>query len=200
MTVGIVRSAWSGTSGGPGLTQLAFYASGGADPTTSQAQSAVNAVKSFWEANKPYLPNEVTIQVQPVVDLYDDITAVLTGSVTVTTAPASTTGGATGNYAGGCGYKYDWNTGVILGGRRVVGRTYVVPAAGACFDLDGSITPTILTALNTAASNFLSTMNSGGLNLAVWTRPGGINSVPGVTGVISGTVKDKSAILRGRRD
>lgn len=200
MTVGIVRSNWSGTSGGPGLTQHAFYVSGGGDPTGTQAQAACNAVRGLWAALAPYLPNEVTISVQPVVDQYDELTETLTGSTTVGTTPTPVTGGATGNYLGGVGFKLDWNTGVILGGRRVVGRTYVVPAAAGAFDSDGTLVPATITAIQTAQANFLTALSTGGCNLAVWTRPGGINSVPGLTAVTNGSCKDKSAILRGRRD
>lgn len=200
MTVGIVRSEWAGTSGGPGLTQHAFYVSGGSEPTGSQAQSAVNAVAGLWEALKSLLPNEVSIQVSPTVDTYDDITAVLTGSQVVSTPPPVKVGLGTGTYAGGVGFKIDWNTGVILGGRRVVGRTYVVPATSTVFDIDGTLAASAISAANTAAANMLTAMSTGGCNLAVWTKPGGVSSVPGMTAVTSGTCRDKTAILRGRRD
>ena len=50
MAVGIVRTHWSGTSGGPGLTQLAVKEGAGAFWTQTQAQNAVNAVRQFWES------------------------------------------------------------------------------------------------------------------------------------------------------
>lgn len=200
MTVGIVRTEWSGTSGGPGLSQMAVYVGGGGTPTSTQAQSAVNAVRTFWSSIASYLPNELTLQVQPNMDTYDELTNTLTGTVTAGTAPATVAGSSSSTYAAGCGLKVDWNTGVVLGGRRVVGRTYIVPIASVCYDNDGTLATTPKDTITTAANTLLTSLSTGGLNMGVWTKPGGVNSVPGITAVTGATVKDKTAILRGRRD
>lgn len=200
MTVGVVRTMWSGTSGGPGLTQMAVYANGGGTPTSTQAQSACNAVRAFWDAIKTLLPNELTLTVSPNVDTYDELTALLTGSVTAGTAPLPVTGTSSTSYAGGCGLKVDWNTGVVLGGRRVVGRTYIVPASSNVYDADGTLSAGSVSLIQGAASTMLTSLSTGGLNLGVWTKPGGVRSVPGITAVTGASIRDKTAVLRNRRD
>ena len=201
MTVGVVRVEWSGTTGGPGLTQFAMTALGGSFWTPADAQSAVDDVREFLVANQPYIPNEVNLQVMPDVDQYDELTGQLTATTTAATTPASLLGGATGTYAGGCGYRYNWRTGAIRNGRRVNGRTYIVPAATTIFSSDGTLGSTQITTFNTAAATFLSSLASDGLALMVWSRPNETTGLPGaMTGVATGDVADKSAILRTRRD
>lgn len=202
MTVGIIRANWSGTTGGPGLTQFAIAAGGaGGTYTPTDAQNAVNDVRAFFAALQGVIPNEVTITVSPTVDQYDQASGQLVASIVAASAPTPMPGGASGNYAGGVGFKYDWNTGVIHNGRRVVGHTYIVPAAAALFDTDGTLTTTFTATLNAAASGLLSALAGHSLGLQVWSRP---PTVPGVGGILSavasGSYKDKSAILRGRRD
>lgn len=201
MTIGIVRVEWSGTTGGPGLTQFAMTAAGGSFWTSANAQSAVDAVRAFLVNNQPYIPNEVNLQVMPDVDQYDELTAQLTGTTTATTTPASLLGGGTGSYAGGCGYRYNWRTGVIRNGRRVNGKTYVVPAISSVFAADGTLGSTQVTNFNGYASSFLNALSASGLALMVWSRPNDVTGLPGaMSGVATGDVSDKSAILRTRRD
>lgn len=201
MTVGVVRVEWSGTTGGPGLTQFAIAASGGATWTAANAQSAVDTVRGFMVLNQPYIPNEVTLQVQPDVDQYDELTGQLVATTTAGVTPTSVLGGNTGSYAGGAGYRYNWRTGVIRNGRRVNGKTYIVPAAASIFTTDGTLGSPQVTSFNTNAATFLSNLASGGLGLVVWSRPNELTGMPGaMSGVSTGDVSDKSAILRTRRD
>lgn len=201
MTVGIVRTGWSGTSGGPGLSQMAVVAAGGTAWTVANANTATAAVRAFWQALVSLLPNELSLSVSPNVDLYDQATATLTGTVTASSTPPIVNGSATGAYAGGVGYKVDWNTGVILGGRRIVGHTYVVPAAAAAFDLDGTLVAGTQSTTTTAANALLNTLSTGSLAMQVWSRPGRKSGLPGQLSAVSGaSVRDKSAFQRGRRD
>ena len=201
MTVAIVRANWSGTSGGPGLTQLAMFTGGGGAWSSSNAQSAVDAVRAWFLGLASYLPNEVSIQVQPAVDQYDQATGELTDTVTAGTAPATVTGSSTGNYTGGAGFKLTWETNSIRNGRRVRGRTYIVPAGGNVYDNDGTILATVSTDIITKSNTLLSTLSGAGLGLVVWSRPTALGSTDGaITAVQTPVLKDKTAILRGRRD
>lgn len=201
MTVGIVRANWSGTTGGPGLTQLAVFGGGGAPLSAANAQSAVDAVRAWFLGLASYLPNEVTIQVQPSVDQYNQATGQLTDTVTAGTAPAVVTGSSTGNYTGGAGFKVTWETNAIANGRRVRGRTYIVPAGGNVYDNDGTLLATVTTDIINKSNTLLSTLSGAGLGLVVWSRPTALGSTDGViTAVQTPVVKDKTAILRGRRD
>ena len=200
--VAIVRTEWDGTSGGPGLTQFALI--GGNEFSAGTAQAAVNAVRKFWNTLGAYLPDEVKLNVSPVVDIYNEADAVLTGSVVAPVVPLQVAGIGASGYAGGAGLKLNWNTGIIRNGRRVKGATFIVPALATCFGTTGTPTPTITGNINQAATVMMADLTAGGTALAVWSRPlvkdEVITRAGAISGVISGTLASKSAILRGRRD
>lgn len=200
--VGIVRTEWSGTSGGPGLTQLAIM--GGTGLSDITAQTAANAMRKFWDDIKSILPDELKLTVSPIVDIYDDASGELIDSETSPTTPAVVTGTASGGYAGGAGLKVNWNTGIIRNGRRVRGSTYIVPAAAICFSTTGTVVPGTATLVNTAASTLLAALDLGVVDMVVWSRPlivgGTVTRTGAVSLVASGSCSSKSAILRGRRD
>lgn len=202
MTVGIVRTEWSGTSGGPGLTQIAVIGAAGGDWNPTGTQSAVNAVRAFWDAIKGNMPDELRLQVSPIIDVYDRVTGDLVDSYVAGTSPGVVAGTSTAGYAGGAGFKVTWNTGQIRNGRRVRGSTFVVPAAATVFATTGQVGATTSTQANTAAAALLSQLSAGGTPMAIWSRPKiGVNARAGfATEVIAGVCSAKSAILRGRRD
>jgi hypothetical protein len=200
--VGIIRTAWAGTTGGPGLTQYAIEDATGAELTVGQCQSAVNAVRAFWDAIKAYLPNEIVLTVLPTVDIYGYITATLVGSHTVATAPATVTGGDTGSYPMASGIKVNLQTEIIMFGRRIRGCTYVVPAAGIAYTNAGQVATGAKTAIDAAGATLLTAMAAAGINLKVWSRPRVLPTARDgfVTNVSSIKTNDQTAVLRGRRD
>ena len=203
--VALVRTAWSGTSGGPGVTQLAVLGAAGGDWNPSGAQTAVNAVRAFWDSIKAYLPNELTLTVSPVVDTYTRETGELFSSSIAASVPAVVIGTATGTYAGGSGIKVTWETGEIRDGRRVRGSTYIVPADGTAFTNTGTVAAAAKTLINTSAATMMASMVSGSVTLGVWSRPReATDTLPARDGaafqVAQGITSSKSAILRGRRD
>lgn len=206
MPVAVVRTAWAGTSGGPGLTQL-YIASGNGfgSLTAAEAQTAVNAVRKFWEALKSYLPDEIQLTVSPVVDQYDIASGQLESSVSAATAPLSVLGTSAGTFTMAAGMKVNLNTGNVRNGRRVRGSIYVVPAAGTVMSATGVVSATPRSAINVAGAALLSDLTTAGLGLVVYSRPltadekngpraGGISNVAAIE------TNEKGAILRGRRD
>lgn len=168
----------------------------------SGAQTAVNAVRTFWNSLAAYLPDEVRIQVNPVVDTYERENGELFSSHTAATPPAVVAGTSTSGYAGGAGCKVTWNTSQIRNGRRVRGSTFIVPLSATAFTAVGTIGGTQSGAINTAAATLLSQLSAGGTPLAVWSRP---RTTPTLrvgfcTEVVAGNCSTKTAILRGRRD
>ena len=202
MTVGIVRTQWAGTSGGPGLTQLAIAEDTGGFWTSTQAQNAVNAVRAFWNSIAANLPDEVVLTVSPVVDLYRETDNVLIASEVAPTAPASVAGTSTAIFSMASGMKVNLNTTVIRNGRRVRGSMYIVPAASSVYTTGGAVASTVRTAVNTAGATLDTTLNSSGLKLVVWSRGKKVPTVKtgAISDVISLEVNEKVAIMRGRRD
>lgn len=200
--VALVRTEWSGTSGGPGVTQMAVYGDVGGAWGASSSQAAVNAVRQFWDSLKALLPDELKLQVSPVIDDYDTVSGDLVGSYVAATAPVQVVGTSAQSYVGGAGAKITWNTGQIRNGKRVKGSTFIVPIASTVFGPTGTVSAGSILTINTAAAAMLSQLAAGGSTMAVWSRPGP-PSKPRAgfsTQVISGTCNVKSAILRGRRD
>lgn len=205
--VHILRTSWTGTSGGLGLTQIAVDTT---DSTfgplsSSDAQDAVNAMRTFWDAIKLNMPNEVSFTVSPVVDYYLTNSGVLSGSVSAPTPPVAVLGTGTASYSMAAGLKLNWNTSTIRNGRRVRGSTFLVPTTSSAFNQTGTADTTVRTAISSAASTFLNSLSATGLKGVVWSRPLDEEDPKGprdgaqadITGV---EVSEKTAILRGRRD
>lgn len=206
MAIACVRTAWSGTSGGPGVNQLYLWQNATfGQLTQAEAQTAVNSVRAFWNSINAYLPNEIVLTTSTVVDHYDVIDGKLLYSTTAATAPASVAGTDTGSYAMASGLKVNLQTGVIRNGRRVRGAMYVVPAPASAFSALGVVGSSIRTAINSAGATLLSSLNTGGMSLVVYSRPipAGQHLGPrlGAATVVSQVeTSEKGAVLRGRRD
>lgn len=205
--VHIVRTQWSGTSGGPGLTQMAIDLSDGSFGALSpgQAQTAVDAVRAFWASQITNLPDEILLTVSPVVDYYLAHNGQLAGSVSAPTPPANVQGTGSGAYSMATGPKLNLNTGVIRNGRRVRGSVYIVPGGSTTFGTTGMLNGAVKAALNTSGTNLRTALNAGGLKLVVWSRPipEGKPKGPrdGATADVNAIeANEKLAILRGRRD
>jgi hypothetical protein len=136
--IAVVRTNWSGTTGGPGLTQLAFQAP--TDPHTwdaAAAQRVVNAVRTAWSTTGGYLPDNIKLDVNPVVDIYNIISGDLVGSYTAASVPGQVVGTSAAAFSMAAGLKINLNTGVIRNGRRVRGSIYLVPASSSAMTTDG---------------------------------------------------------------
>ena len=146
-----VVSEWTGGRIGTGYTNM-FFATG-----VSTQQAAADAVRAFW--SKAYsvgagLPVGVQIQVRGVVDTVEETNGELTGSDAITT-PAVLAGSDSTRYAAVAGACVTWRTGDFVGGRRVRGRTFLVPVGGQMLQADGTLDTTFLGFINTAASDLI---------------------------------------------
>lgn len=206
MTIGLVRTAWAGTSGGPGLTQTFFDVDGTFGPIdATQAQAAVNAVRAYWDAIKALLPDEVSLTVSAVVDQYDPTTGDLTGTVTAATPPTTVTGTSAANYMMAAGIRVNLPTGIIRNGRRVRGAQYIVPVTSTAGSTTGNITSTARTTVNTAGATLLAAFATAGLRPLVYSRPLTAEEPNGprvgdVAEITGWDASEKGAVLRGRRD
>jgi hypothetical protein len=91
-----------------------------------------------------------------------------------------------------------WNTGAIVNGRRVRGRTFLGPLDNSCLQNDGTLSSSSITHANALGAAWTDAGLTTTLS-CVWHRPvggtGGSNHE-----IISATVRDKFAVLRSRRD
>lgn len=163
----------------------------GSDP----AAPPVAAIKTAYGNLTNALPIGVTITVPGTGDSFDDATGELTG-VWTAAGGGSVTGAGTAVCAAGVGACVGWQTGGIVNGRKLRGRTFIVPLHNATFDGDGTLSASTLGVLGT----FANALQAAG-PMAIWHRPTSAAATDGNSyGVIANRVRDKVAFLSSRRD
>lgn len=158
------------TGGGAGVAT--FYTDAATDITVP--------LNAFWTSMMAKMPDDFVITVPPDGAQIEDTTGALIGSWSGGTG-GTHTGSTTGSYTGGAGASIKWSTTTFIAGRRIAGRTFLVPLDGAVYDTTGKINPTQRSTMLNYASTFLSLCLG---HLYVWHRPhGGVagSSVP-ITG------------------
>jgi hypothetical protein len=113
-----VRTAITGSVGGPMLNTLWFDAAGGTE------QQAATAAQLFWHNARLRISNAFSMLVEPLVYTVDIATGLANGSRTVTTS-VETGGVSSDNMPGYVQGIVVWHTGVFVGGREVIGRTFL---------------------------------------------------------------------------
>lgn len=163
--------------------------------TQSQANGFVAAVRAaFMAANFiAKIPNEVSFAGENEVrglGLDGSLTSVFPvggGSSIVGTSAAQ--------WAAAAGGRVNWETGTVLLGRRLRGRTYIVPMDINAYDTNGTLSASGIQALNDFAVAYKTNMAAAGLVPTVWS-PTHAFQAP----IVDHNVPDKTAILRGRRE
>lgn len=197
-----VQVAWTGFIGGPGVSTHYFLDAG----------AAVDDLRSFYATVASMLPGDVHILVPAAGDSLDVETGAITGAWTGPST-AVVDGSDSGSYASTSGPLVRWETGTIVGGRRLLGRTYLVPAGRDAYDGGGQIAGGIRTTIADAGQTFIDADTA---NLLVWQRPRAAAAAytdrkgvvhPAITGrvgsaaaVVSCFVPSAPAVLRSRRD
>lgn len=195
-----ITTRWTGFTGAPGFTVMHFRDFGGTPPVLSDAQAAVDKVYAFFNAIKAYFPAQVTVQVLGEAEIIEDTNGQLQ-DILVATTPAAIVGtaGTTVAYAAALGAVVSWRTGLVRNGRRIRGRTFLVPLTSSAFDNTGTLLPAALTVFNAAAVTLRDT--TGIADLGVYARPTTTGGTDGEWALITGhSIPDMGSILRSRRD
>lgn len=198
-----VKVRWSGFTGGPGYSVLHFRDFGTGDGeggavNAAAAQGAVDRTRAAFNLIIASLPQSVRIDVEPEVDVIEDTNGQLVNTF-ATTAPAQVAGTATTTYASSTGANISWNTRGIRNGRRIRGRTFLVPLALGSFDGNGVLAASTITRIQAMAN--LLTDTTGTPDLGVYARPSSAGATDGQWSVAtSGKVAMRGAVLRSRRD
>lgn len=194
-----VKVNWSGFVGAPGYTNLYFEPVPESDTITQPTvDAAVGKVQTFLGTWRQWLPTVVTTGVDSTVEELDEVTGALIGFWSATVAAPAGGSGSTA-FASPAGACISWGTQGVRNGRRVRGRTFMVPLASSAYDTDGTIHGTHLPVMRTAANTLH--VDSNGARLVVWARPNG-SIIPdgGAYDVITANITDKVAMLTSRRD
>jgi hypothetical protein len=184
---------WNGFTGSPGWIRMKFLGA----LNVADANSAAANFRAFLANIGIYGPAGSSISADTTVAQYGD-DGVQTGEVAISAVPAGINCTGSGSYAGGAGAVVDWLTGAFHAGRKVRGRTFLVPLTQAAFQSDGTLASAFQTAIQTAATTFAGTSPTP----VVFSKKliGGVGTSTLVAVVTSATVPDRTAILRSRRD
>lgn len=198
-----VRSEWTGFNGAPGYTNLFFRdfngnGDAGTDFTVADATGAVERVRNFFGSLAALFPDDVTITPDTNVDVLEDTTGELVDSLS-STSGGEVKGTDTGGYQAAGGAVISWRTSGIRAGRRVRGRTFLVPLAGSLFNTTGNLIPSIQQTIQTSANALLNP--TGTPDLGIWARPTAPGATDGAWFVArQASVPSRGSILRSRRD
>lgn len=198
-----VTARWTGFSGAPGYSNFFFtldagFIDGGfmGDAAVSAATTAASRVADAFDAIDSLLPAAVRIGQDPEVAVIDSDTGEITGLIAREPVTA-VTGSASGSYSAASGAVVNWLTADYRGGRRIRGRTFMVPLAGSAYESDGTLSSGARNLLTTFGNSIIG--DAGGPEFGVWSRPvGGSGGV--FATATSASVPDMAAVLRSRRD
>lgn len=194
-----IRVVWSNFPGAPGYSN--FYAQD-TPPNTLNA-----ALRVFFDSVKALVAGSAVFTFPTASDTIDMSNGKIVGQVPLT-AVATVTATGSGNFSGGSGAVVDWLTGSFVRGRRLRGRTFLVPLTQGTQDSNGSLATASQTTIQTAATALVT---AAGGTMHIYSPP--VFEKDPVTGkptdtvkftgqsasVLSATVPDLCAILRSRR-
>lgn len=187
------RVLWTGFLGAPGYTNLyARFVDAETTPPINHAED----VATLFTALRARMPRAVNVQIEQEVAIVDEDTGDIAGFQLLPFAPPVEGNGVLGNWSAASGAAIEWRTSAVRSGRRLTGRTFVVPLAASAYDSDGTLVEQANTDIQLAANNYISESAS---EPVVWSRPR--DGRLGWAGTIQqARVRDRVAVLRSRRD
>lgn len=187
----MVQIISSGFPGQPGYTNLALGGADGFSPTVG-----VDGIAAFVSALGQVFPSTWSAKIDTTIKVFNDATGELVRYESATPAQTTPVSGVMGGSygAGVAGACIAWSTNGINRGRKIRGRSFMVPLGAAAYQNDGSLDAGVIVALQDAA-NALIVPSKG---LVVWSRPR-LKLGGRVGAVVSARIEDKASYLRTRR-
>lgn len=206
-----VRTVFTGFSGAPGM-MTQYFRKDAPGFVQGDAQLAVDRIRDSFVSRHGQFPVAWRWTTQSQVDQLNDANGEVSNSWSVTTSTGTGTSSQTGYGPIASGALVKWMSNSFVGGRHVIGKTYLVPIGNNSLDLDGTLSAGTALELNAWATAMLNEGTTG-LHLVVWSRPrearaAGPNNRPraltareGSSYVITaGAINDKACVLTSRRD
>lgn len=161
---------------------------------TSPTSSDVTAVRTFFTSLEPHFPLGLYWEVPDGGDVIEATTGAISGAwgTSTSTSPAAT---GTVGYAEGVGVRVRWGTAGVVGGRHVVGTTFLVPLEADHFGTDGLL---LVASANTLLSIATTLVTSLSGKLTIWSRPT-TTRAGGSHAVLGASVPRSVSWLRSRR-
>jgi hypothetical protein len=194
-----VKARWSIPGAGTAYSVLHFTTNDTSTPVQEDADDAYSKTHAFFFGVRGMLPPVVQINVEPEVEEINEGSGELIGGWGVTAMTQITgTGSGSAGYAAATGAVVSWTTAGVRNGRRVRGRTFIVPLSVEAYDTNGSLSTTAIGQIGTAATTLRTVGQQ--TQFAIYSRPSGPAATDGIAyGALSHKVPDMSAVLRSRR-
>nr|CRY96794.1 hypothetical protein [uncultured prokaryote] len=180
---------WQGARIGAGASVFHFHSIG----SSAGAAGIATAVKQLFTSTQALFSADITFS-------FDAEVRELSNSGTLIAAypvapPADISGSSNSSYANGTGLMVRHNTGQVVAGRRLLGRTFMVPVVTSCFSTSGDVTSATQTTVNGAFSALRTTVSGSGSNFAVWSK-----THAAVGDVLGSETQSRPSTLRTRND
>lgn len=199
--MGLLRGKikWTIPGAGTAFSVLHFITNATAEPVQADADDVTSKLNAFCDSFKANLPNVVKMDVMTEVEQINEGSGDLLWVWGTTAFPQKVGGAAsTSGWAAAAGGVISWSTPGIRNGRRVRGRTFIVPLSNECWDIDGTMKATELGRINTAATNLRTVGQQ--TQFGIYARPTAPGASDGIAYPVNAhRIPDMSAILRSRR-
>lgn len=200
VAIATVTTLISGDAGGIGICRMRFQRVDATTPLVADCNTAGDAVKAVWQSLQSYIPADITVAVQPVVELNDHSSGLVLANLTMSSPPSAFTGNSGAAYGAGLGVRGDWLTSSSHGRRLIQGSTRFVPITNAGFTTTGLVSSAVVNALNSAMATYIATTGGGTIEYIVWHRPPKGTFSGGAVGLITGgRAQSTPTGLRSRR-
>lgn len=195
-----VKMRWTGFIGGPGYSVFHMRDFNTDNPDNAQAVAALARISTFANAIKGFVPSQITLTPVGDVEVIEDTTGELVNVLSGGT-PAGIVGtvASTNGFASAVGMNITWRTAGIRNGRRVRGRTFLVPLTMGTFINTGQPGAGAMTDISAAAAGLANA--SGSPDLGVYCRPSSKGATDGSWHAVTNySVPALASVLRSRRD
>lgn len=189
-----VRVTWTNFPGAPGLST--FYLAAGS--------TNVAPILTFFTAIKDQFANLLTWTVPSSGDAIDTADNKIVGAWTGSGGGSVSAASTSAPYSGTSGALVRWTTGAVLNGRRLTGRTYLVPLHNTAYANDGSLATTTVTLIQNAGNALITALTP---SLTVYGPPRDAGTLgptdPGKASIsspaLAAVVPDLAVVMRSRR-
>lgn len=197
-----VKVRWHGFTGSPGYSNFFFreWNDGQWNPTVAEAAGVTGKVWNYFDKIRLAFPPVVNLTVESDVEVIDDATGQMTNVLNAGSRPTIVGTSGAANYAAAAGVVTNWTTAGVKRGRRVRGRTFLVPVSSGVFENNGTVAAGWMTTFSDAAA-YLVAPAADSADFGVWSRPSAVGANDGTWHAATGSrVPDLAAVLRSRRD
>lgn len=191
----------NGDIGGEGVSRWHWVGQEGADIQPADVDTVAGLIHAFYTSIAQYLPPNLTYAIEPEVPVVDESSGKLVNLVSGSTVQSAIHGSSTGTqYPAGTGSRINWQTGLVVNGRRLRGAVYIVPLGDNAYSSQGAIQTPVQQALINAARTYNLGVQAAGCAQIVYHRPKKGETTGGVAALVNAwTVGSTPASLRSRR-